>query len=136
MFYAKMMLVLSSFLFNETATTVIYTLSLHDALPISLLLRLLLPPVQVSVALFCSTRPASSSNPEALIVVGPFRIVVAAPRMSPLVELAAALSVRFAPWIEPKLMLNAPLALMVGCTATFSTPRSEARRVGKGCGSR
>src|SRR5436309_9253141 len=38
--------------------------------PLMLLLRLMLPPVQVSVALFCSTRPESSSSPEALIVVG------------------------------------------------------------------
>src|SRR2546426_4363412 len=33
------MLILSFFFFNDTATTEIYTLSLHDALPISELLR-------------------------------------------------------------------------------------------------
>src|SRR5437660_2097964 len=35
-------LLLSFFFFNDTATTEIYTLSLHDALPISVLLLLLL----------------------------------------------------------------------------------------------
>src|SRR3712207_7994992 len=35
-----MMIAISFFFFNDTATTEIYTLSLHDALPISLLARL------------------------------------------------------------------------------------------------
>src|SRR5256885_13281167 len=35
--------VFSFFFFNDTATTEIYTLSLHDALPISILLRALRP---------------------------------------------------------------------------------------------
>src|ERR1043166_1589715 len=34
------------FFFNDTATTEIYTLSLHDALPISRLSRALLPPAR------------------------------------------------------------------------------------------
>src|SRR5207342_3873670 len=35
LFYLKLFLFLSFFFFNDTATTEIYTLSLHDALPIS-----------------------------------------------------------------------------------------------------
>src|SRR5262245_64984047 len=35
LFYSRILSCLSSFFFNDTATTEIYTLSLHDALPIS-----------------------------------------------------------------------------------------------------
>src|SRR5256885_10349706 len=39
---------MSLFFFNDTATTEIYTLSLHDALPISMLARSLLQPAQIT----------------------------------------------------------------------------------------
>src|SRR2546425_9607083 len=41
------------FFFNDTATTEIYTLSLHDALPISV----------VAITESCRSRPASSTTP-------------------------------------------------------------------------
>src|SRR3712207_7490742 len=56
------------FFFNDTATTEIYTLSLHDALPILLLiileesiLRMLVSPAVVWVRLPASAQPASTT---------------------------------------------------------------------------
>src|SRR2546429_6156372 len=42
------LLFLIFFFFNDTATTEIYTLSLHDALPISILERPPVPPVRIN----------------------------------------------------------------------------------------
>src|SRR2546422_8489273 len=56
------------FFFNDTATTEIYTLSLHDALPISkVFFRLSEPPVYESVMTKRSgSKPASGPTPNAL----------------------------------------------------------------------
>src|SRR5256886_13553978 len=51
------------FFFNDTATTEIYTLSLHDALPISPV-----PPATVVVAPPLTTPPPSSPHARALLV--------------------------------------------------------------------
>src|SRR3712207_9580462 len=56
------------FFFNDTATTEIYTLSLHDALPICVDRHRSQPPNSTAWARFCSTRrtvllpPSSSSS--------------------------------------------------------------------------
>src|SRR2546430_17605784 len=47
------------FFFNDTATTEIYTLSLHDALPISVLLTILMRPPPTSFLYFTSARSGS-----------------------------------------------------------------------------
>src|SRR5438067_11427798 len=51
---------LNFFFFNDTATTEIYTLSLHDALPILLLLSLLLPSLLIMFIPSTFKRPVSS----------------------------------------------------------------------------
>src|SRR5260221_11377473 len=50
------------FFFNDTATTEIYTLSLHDALPISSAYAALITLAVRLEALFGNTRQASTSN--------------------------------------------------------------------------
>src|SRR2546429_5691960 len=58
------------FFFNDTATTEIYTLSLHDALPISWTRRLLKTPIplhQVSLRLEGSSRARSEEHTSELL---------------------------------------------------------------------
>src|SRR2546422_4214453 len=66
-------LVLSRFFFfNDTATTEIYTLSLHDALPIFLRVRVALVPLPSHVPVTClpMSRPWSWFPPEVPITTG------------------------------------------------------------------
>src|SRR5258705_11801731 len=51
---------LSFFFFNDTATTEIYTLSLHDALPISSMTPLIVPPFVTSIAGYVVVRNTST----------------------------------------------------------------------------
>src|SRR3712207_7596515 len=53
---------LFSFFFNDTATTEIYTLSLHDALPISLLQRSQMTPGSSNVAVLPSDSGSTCSR--------------------------------------------------------------------------
>src|SRR2546422_4011433 len=54
---------LSFFFFNDTATTEIYTLSLHDALPISLAVHGQEPPGVIEVGLLADAREHVGERP-------------------------------------------------------------------------
>src|SRR5256886_14745106 len=95
------------FFFNDTATTEIYTLSLHDALPIFLSL------------------------------LGGIAGLLAGSALAALVQVASPLPARVTGWsVAVALGLGISVGIVFGVYPAHRAARSEERRVGKECRSR
>src|SRR3712207_9069727 len=117
------------FFFNDTATTEIYTLSLHDALPISNRIAdhkpIPIHPSHHSAEAELESHPGSHGNPErqqTLVLQPGFTLAC------PLVPVASSCALPVAP---------APVGPAQDGGGTWAAvpdePRSEKRRVGKEC---